>query len=507
MGGQGPRDGEALTREVSRHVEGAFRMRKSVFAEVGKRWPNLQLLSFTFLLAWVYLAFYGNPWIDWSLASERAPLLIFVVPNSVSVAAFLLCFLFQKHVCAMLYRRWTIPLAGCIAALGDLLMVLSTQGAGSEQLLIAGCLAAGAGTSLLTLRLAYLLSEQGARRTLLFVAVSSSLALLVWFLGIGVPFGYSVVLFVAVPLLLSALLLTGSGSSLRKYCQKLQNDPPEAVPHDFWRFSIVFCLFALITGITKTMFSESTGFDYPQITLFWALIGCMVLTCVAALGLSYRLVERMYYLLTFCVVIAVLVSLVIGADSPLLFIPVNMLYIVFDIISWCLIAAAAYQHRGIRMKIMAFGRFSFIGGTVLGYTIGYSFLPSLYDNGIFLICIIVAVMLLVAGITLVFSNRSLANLVESAVNDSPEAYEHEGIDFEKARQEHLRNLCERMAAEYSLSNRELTVLIMLARGRSNRDIRDELLISINTVRAHVQSIYGKLGVHSRSELAAFLENS
>lgn len=480
-------------------------MRKDALAEVGKRWPNLQLLSFTFLLAWVYLAFYGNPWIDWGRASERAPLLIFIIPNSVSVAAFLLCFLFQRQVCTLLYRRWTVPLAGCIATLGDLLMVLSTRGVGFEGLLIMGCLAAGAGTSILTLRLAYLLSEQGARRTLLYVAAASFLALLVWFLSIGVPFGYSAALFVAMPLLLSILLLTGSTSSIRKYCQKLQNEPAEAVPRDFWRFSIVFCLFALITGITKTMFGEAEGFGYLEIMLFWALVACIVLACVAALGFSYRLVERLYYLLTFCVVIAVLVSLVVGTDSPYLFIPVNVLYIVFDVISWCLIAAAAYRRRGIRMKIMAFGRFSFIGGTVLGYAIGYLFMPGKRDDSVFLICIIVAVMLLVAGITLIFSNRSLASLIESAVNESPEAYEHEGIDFEKARQEHLRNVCERIAAERGLSNRELTVLVMLARGRSNRDIRDELFISINTVRAHVQSIYGKLDVHSRSELAALLE--
>lgn len=481
-------------------------MRKSMLAEVGKRWPNLQLLSFALLLAWVYLAFYGNPWIDWSCASEQAPLLIFIVPNSVSVAAFLLCFLFQERVCSLLCRRWAVPLAGCVAALGDALMVLSTQGAGGERLLIAGCLAAGAGTSVLTLRLAYLLSEQGPRRTLLYVAASSFLALLVWFLGIGVPFGYSAALFVAVPLLLSALLLTGSGSSIRKYRQKLHCDPPEAVPRDFWRFSIVFCLFALITGITKTMFGGSAGNGHLEITLFWALVACVVLACVAALGLSYRLVEGLYYLLTFCVVIAVLVSLVVGADSPFLFIPVNVLYIVFDVISWCLIAAAAYQRRGIRMKIMAFGRFAFIGGTVLGYAVGYLFMPAKHDDSVFLICIIVAVMLLVAAITLICSNRSLASLVESAVNDSPEAYEREGIDFERARQEHLRNVCERIAAERGLSKREQTVLVMLARGRSNRDIRDELFISINTVRAHVQSIYGKLGVHSRSELAALLEN-
>lgn len=481
-------------------------MRWGMFAEVGKRWPNLQYLSFTFLLAWVYLAFYSDPWIDWSAASDHAPLLIFLVPNSVSVVIFLLCFLFQERACALLCRRWTVPLAGCVAAFGDLLMILSTLSIGYEALLIAGCLAAGLGTSALTLRLAYALSEQGPRRTLLYVALSSFLALLVWFLGIGVPFGYTAALFVAMPLLLSAMLFTGSRSSLKKYVQKLREESSEAMPHAFWRFSIVFCLFALITGITKTMFGQAAGLGYQELTLFWALAACVVLAGVAALGLSYRFVERLYYILTFCVVIAILVSLIVGTASPSLFIPVNVLYIVFDVISWCLIAAAAYKRRGIRMKIMAFGRFSFIGGTVFGYSFGYLFMPGIRDESAFVVCIIVAVLLLVAGITLIFSNRSLASLVESAVNDSPEAYEHEGIDFERARHEHLRNVCERVAAEHGLSKREQTVLFMLARSRSNQNICDKLFISVNTVRSHVQSIYGKLGVHSRSELAAFLED-
>lgn len=481
-------------------------MRKGILAEVGRRWPHLQFFSFTFLLAWVYMAFYADPWIDWERASEHASLLIFLIPNSVSVATFLLCFLDQERTCALLCRPWLVPLAGCFAATGDIMMVLSTGGDGCEGLMIAGCLAAGLGTSLLTLRLAFLLSGQGARRTLLYVAVSSLFALLVWFLGIGVPFEYAATLFAAMPLLLSILLSTGSESPLKKYHQKLREEPEEPIPLDFWRFSIVFCMFALITGITKTMFGQVEGFNDQELTFFWTLVGCVILSSVAAIGLSYRFVERLYYLLTFCVVIAVLVSLIVSASSPFLFIPVNVLYIVFDVISWCLIAAAAYQRRSIRMKIMAFGRFAFIGGSVLGYAIGYLFMPGEHDDSMFLICIIVAAMLLVAGITLIFSNRSLARLVESAVNDSPETFEHEGIDFEKARQEHLRNVCERVAAERGLSTRELTVLVLLARGRSNRDVQNELYISINTVRAHVQSIYGKLDVHSRSELAAYLED-
>jgi DNA-binding CsgD family transcriptional regulator len=42
-----------------------------------------------------------------------------------------------------------------------------------------------------------------------------------------------------------------------------------------------------------------------------------------------------------------------------------------------------------------------------------------------------------------------------------------------------------------------TVLQLLAQGRSNHAIADELIVSIGTVKRHVHSIFGKLGVESR----------
>jgi NarL family two-component system response regulator LiaR len=50
-----------------------------------------------------------------------------------------------------------------------------------------------------------------------------------------------------------------------------------------------------------------------------------------------------------------------------------------------------------------------------------------------------------------------------------------------------------------LSERELEVLKVAAKGMSNRDIAGELFISERTVQAHMRSIFNKLGVGSRSE--------
>jgi LuxR family maltose regulon positive regulatory protein len=50
-----------------------------------------------------------------------------------------------------------------------------------------------------------------------------------------------------------------------------------------------------------------------------------------------------------------------------------------------------------------------------------------------------------------------------------------------------------------LSPQEQRVLRLLSAGRSNPEIASELIVSINTVKTQVQSIYRKLNVSSRRE--------
>jgi DNA-binding NarL/FixJ family response regulator len=54
----------------------------------------------------------------------------------------------------------------------------------------------------------------------------------------------------------------------------------------------------------------------------------------------------------------------------------------------------------------------------------------------------------------------------------------------------------------ALTAREREILNLLARGRSNRDIAEELFITNKTVKNHLSRIYEKIGVHSRAEAIA-----
>ena len=51
----------------------------------------------------------------------------------------------------------------------------------------------------------------------------------------------------------------------------------------------------------------------------------------------------------------------------------------------------------------------------------------------------------------------------------------------------------------ALTSRELEVLALLARGKSNKEIAAKLFISETTVKGHLRSVFTKLNVLSRTE--------
>jgi len=57
----------------------------------------------------------------------------------------------------------------------------------------------------------------------------------------------------------------------------------------------------------------------------------------------------------------------------------------------------------------------------------------------------------------------------------------------------------RPAALDALTERELAVLRLLARGRSNGEIASELYLSETTVKTHVTHVFGKLGLRDRAQ--------
>lgn len=54
-----------------------------------------------------------------------------------------------------------------------------------------------------------------------------------------------------------------------------------------------------------------------------------------------------------------------------------------------------------------------------------------------------------------------------------------------------------------LTNREMEILLLMAQGKSNQEIGDELFISLKTVKVHVSNVLGKLEVHDRTQAVIY----
>ena len=61
----------------------------------------------------------------------------------------------------------------------------------------------------------------------------------------------------------------------------------------------------------------------------------------------------------------------------------------------------------------------------------------------------------------------------------------------------------RPALPAGLSARELEVLRLVAAGKSNPEIGDELVLSVRTVERHLANLYHKIGAHSKAEATAY----
>lgn len=66
--------------------------------------------------------------------------------------------------------------------------------------------------------------------------------------------------------------------------------------------------------------------------------------------------------------------------------------------------------------------------------------------------------------------------------------------------DHIEARCREIGVREGLTEREIDILGLLAKGRDGKFIAEEYVLSYNTVKTHIKHIYQKLGVHSRQEL-------
>lgn len=136
-------------------------------------------------------------------------------------------------------------------------------------------------------------------------------------------------------------------------------------------------------------------------------------------------------------------------------------------------------------------------GLVVGSICGFLPLPldHLNDQGFLSACVMLSFAVATIGTFWIGDDHALRTWWGLRRNYTAKHY----------REQIMLSKCKQLSSAHGLSDRECEVLLLLAQGRRATQIKDDLFISINTVRVHIRNIYNKLDVHSVKQLTDLLD--
>lgn len=172
----------------------------------------------------------------------------------------------------------------------------------------------------------------------------------------------------------------------------------------------------------------------------------------------------------------------------------------FDMIAWTVLIAVAHRNPANAVSVFCWGHGMSSSGVCMGAGLGIAanaLAPVSHD----------ALVVLAGCLLGVFLAYALFGLRNFSFEDTIAGVESTEVEQQKlSPTERFDERCDQLAEEYGLSPRESEMFRMLACGRDRTYIEEQLVISRNTVKAHVKHIYAKLGIHSHQELIALVQD-
>ncbi|WP_139650807.1 helix-turn-helix transcriptional regulator [Raoultibacter phocaeensis] len=165
----------------------------------------------------------------------------------------------------------------------------------------------------------------------------------------------------------------------------------------------------------------------------------------------------------------------------------------FTLLVWLVLAAIGRRNIFLLLPILGSVRFMSAIGTDIGAMAGHVTNGLLADSSTTAAAITTAfAFAFIAFLWLGFRDFSFTRVI----NDVKEVSEPEILRVG----DHMEARSRLLGIEHGLTDREIDILQLLARGRDGKFIAEEFVLSYNTVKTHIKHIYQKLGVHSRQEL-------
>ena len=367
--------------------------------------------------------------------------------------------------------------------------------------LVAGGLCFGAGDALINLLWARFSGTFDLRRVYLFVLLSSGLSLIVYFVVTLLP--------AALMLPAGALLFFASVAFCRQCLAAREPIDEEFSAPVFkgalsvlWRPVLGTSILAFMSGLMLQLsMSEAIPlgtFQFTALITQAAVIAALLLPALLGksqpgLGSGYRMA------LPLSAAGFLLLPLIWNGAGGLANACAQLGTLVAGIILWCMVAHTVHDTKLPAALLFSCTLVCTNAAQMAGALVGMLNAHTLGQGDIALTAVALVAIYLLAMVSLfLFKDKTLRGFDAVAEEGAPAA-EQQGDALEVR--------CAHVAEAHGLTPRESEILVHLGQGRTARAISEKLVVSENTVKYHIKSIYQKLDVHSRDEVIDLIERS
>lgn len=498
-----------------------------------RAWPAAKYLTYCFWRSWILVVYTAPIWsyVASEAGSASCSFSMYAWSTVAFAAVAALLALFHERAAVVLSRKGTMCAAGIVSSVG---MVMEYAGAflfagGGNALFVAGALLTGVGTAFIAVRAGQIYAATRPVVAVTNTALSELASGLIFFFVVGtVP---QIALLVAALLPLAAALMTlfdpdadGVRMPTRHRAADIDSSTRRASVAAFARFLVVVFLLTFMANLSKGAFALQDA----EASLASGTVGISLVVLVSfALVLFSSLLKSFdfgvaYYPLVLMLVLAVVVVFSSDAGNMAAASVIVLVYCLFSLFMWCMLTYLARSDYWSPIQVFGWGRSVFALGSFAGLVVGQGY-PALGLDGSesFVIGLVLA-FLLVAASMLIFRESDVRKITSAgwlaveavAPQKDAEAAIVAAIDEPTDRQEDdgcaVEGACgldaETFAADHNLTAREREVFDLMLRGRDARSIGEALVISDNTAKAHIRSIYAKTGVHTRQEFVVATEH-
>lgn len=521
-----------------------------------EQWPDLGYLGLGAWWGWIWLCYNSIDALRLFPDELRANnVFLMYLFSTVAIAVSMLAAAAAwRKATNLVDNRIIVAAFGGMASVSTFLMGLSGV-AGSSAMFAVFAVLTGVGTSMLCLRAGRVYGALPLGESLTNGALSLILAAALYYVGSGIVAEWRLAYISLLPIAAAGLfsLVGDEAYPSAGIAGARAATGKERVM--FRRLVVASSIVAFTAGFGKGVSAftvPAAQFAYEgAISVFF--IGLIAVVIVFAVN-RYDVYQsaRVVYSTLMVMGIALMLASCFGFSVTFLIIGKEVLWLVFS----CLLAYLAFRFEMSSVRVFGVGQACYFLSSTVGWVAGMFVAPSYGDATVRMGCGIVLAFLVVLVLVYVFPEKSIKQIAtwklscpvefalaengngEEAARNAVDSYaentpvnkpsqhtvgSHEAPVVEELRgafaapgsslpgelrDEALKNavpLTEQDLIErYGLSKRELEVLELFAQGRSANWIADSLVISKNTVRAHLRAIYSKLDVHTRQDLLTLL---